>query len=222
MSEIPHIILTRSNRKTISLQILPDATVQVRAPFYLPKFFIDRFIKEQDDWVKKRLEHVEKHRAIKQKKYLSGEEFLYLGKSYPLHIGNYEKIEIKDGKLVFPQLLMFRAKKELTAWYIKKAQEMIEKRVIINAKEMGATYLNLKFSDTKSKWGHCTPDNRLQFNWRLIMAPLLVINYVTVHELAHTVEKNHSWRFWSKVRAINPSYKQQIKWLKEYGATLVV
>lgn len=215
-------ILTRSNRKTISLQILPDATLQVKAPFYLPKFFIDKFLKEQDDWIKKKLVQLKRHEISKQKQYLPGEQFLYLGNAYPLQIGTYQEIEIRDGKLLFPQTLVFRAKKELTAWYIKKAQEMIEKRVIINAKEMGATYLSLKFSDTKSKWGHCTPDNRLQFNWRLIMAPLLVINYVTVHELAHTVEKNHSWRFWSKVRAINPSYKQQIKWLKEYGATLVV
>ena len=132
------------------------------------------------------------------------------------------RIEIAEGKLFYPQAIKFRIKKEIEQWYIAQAKEIITREVKRYAKEMNTTYTDLTFSDTKSQWGRCTHDNRLQFSWRLVMTPLLVLRYVVVHELAHTFEKNHSYLFWSKVRSVNPSYKQQIKWLKENGNTLVV
>jgi len=62
----------------------------------------------------------------------------------------------------------------------------------------------------------------LNFSWRLIMAPIAAIDYVAVHELAHIPEKNHSSRFWNKVRAIFPDYKNQRKWLRENGSSLSI
>ena len=143
------------------------------------------------------------------------ETILYLGKSYPLRLGNYSLLHIVGEKFYFPKALEFRVEKELTTWYIRKAREIITERVQWYAKELKTSYKELTFSDTRSQWGRCTSDNRLQFSWRLVMAPLLVINYVVVHELVHTIEKNHSQAFWSKVRHFNPSFRQQIKWLKE-------
>ncbi len=75
---------------------------------------------------------------------------------------------------------------------------------------------------TKSQWGSCTHDNKLQFSWRLIMTPITVLNYVVIHELAHTTQKNHSRAFWDVVRRHCPSYNRQRKWLKEHGNSLVV
>lgn len=81
------------------------------------------------------------------------------------------------------------------------------------SKKMNTKYKSIRFSDTFSKWGTCFPDNSLQSNWRLIMTPITVINYVVVHELAHTTEKNHGSRFWNKVSLYTPAYKQHRKWL---------
>jgi predicted metal-dependent hydrolase len=124
--------------------------------------------------------------------------------------------------ILFPKAAVFRVQKELTAWYIRQAREIISQQVEFYAKRMNASYTDLTFSDTKSQWGRCTHENKLQFSWRLVMAPLLVINYVVVHELVHTIEKNHSRSFWSKVRFHNPSYRQQIKWLAANGHALKV
>lgn len=146
--------------------------------------------------------------------------FLYLGKEYILHIGNHTKIALYENRLLFPQVLLFRLEKEITTWYLQQARKVIGNQVTFYAKEMKTTYASLKFSDTTSQWGSCSRDNNLQFSWRLIMAPLLVLNYVVIHELTHTLEKNHSSNFWSKVRFHNPSYKQQIKWLQKYGNSL--
>lgn len=179
----------------------------------MPQFFIDRFIQKNQDWIKRKTELV-KTKKIPTKSYQEGEEFLYLGKKYLLKIGNYKSMQFHEGFLYLPSFLVFRAKKEIETWYITQAKKLIKTQLDYYAREMKTSYRGLMFSDTNSKWGSCTHDNRLQFNWRLVMAPLLVINYVIIHELAHTFEKNHSRSFWSKVRLYNPSYKQQIKWLK--------
>lgn len=150
------------------------------------------------------------------------EEYLFLGQKLLFHPGNYTSITVKDDKLLFPLALLFRKEKELTNWYTQQAKKIIAAQVARFAKEMQTSYRSLTFSDTRSKWGSCTHDNRLQFSWRLVMAPLLVLNYVIIHELAHTLEKNHTQYFWMKVRRFNPSYRQQIKWLKDYGTTLTV
>ncbi len=220
MSSFPQPKIVRSNRRTLSIQILPDATYVVKAPFFTPMFFINRFIQSHRIWIEKKLNLVQIRSNSDFKVYQNGERFFYLGKEYELSIGNYSSIYIKSGKLLFPSVFKFRIKKELTNWYIRQAKEIITSQVILYANEMNAQYTDLKFSDTKSQWGRCTHDNKLQFSWRLIMAPLLVVNYVVVHELSHTFYKNHSRAFWSKVRLYNPSFKQQIKWLKENGHLL--
>lgn len=154
------------------------------------------------------------------KQYKNGDRLLYLGKEYLLLIGNYTKINIHGDHLLFPKALQFRIEKELTSWYIRNATNLMTDQVISYAKQMNTHFLELTFSDTKSQWGSCSHDNKLQFSWKLIKAPLLTMTYVIVHELAHTKEKNHSATFWSLVRRFNPSYRQQIKWLKECGSDL--
>lgn len=143
-----------------------------------------------------------------------GDEFLYMGNIYKFHIGNYKEITFSD-KLYFPEFLMFRARKEITQWYINKARKVITGRVKYYSALMKKNYKSISYSDTISKWGSCKGDNSLQFNWRLIMSPILVIDYVVVHELAHTTEKNHGKKFWKIVEEYKPAYKQYIKWLKD-------
>lgn len=218
MIDISEIKIVRSNRRTMALHLMPDGTIEVRAPSLMPKFFINDFIYKNSAWIEKRIGKVQKR--AKKRQYIEREKFLYLGNEYELKIGNYVRIEIREDKLLFPLALKFRAQKELENWYKFRAKELITSQVTHYAKEMNTSYADLRFSDTSSKWGSCTHDNRLQFNWRLIMAPLLVLRYVIIHELTHTLEKNHSHKFWARVSAFNPSYKQQIKWLKTHGDTL--
>lgn len=213
--------ILRSNRRTLALQILADKTLVVKAPFLLPQFIINQFISKNEKWIEKKLKTLSQ-KEIKPKSYFNGDEILFMGRKLKLNIGNYQAISAQTDQLLFPLFLNFRIKKELEGWYINQAKKIILNYLEQFSKEMKTTYKSVVFSDTKSKWGSCTHDNRLQFCWRLIMAPPLIIRYVVVHELAHTLEKNHSARFWSKVRLINPSYKQQIKWLRENGNRLDV
>lgn len=217
MIDVSHIKITRSTRASLSIKILQNGSISVKAPYLIPKKFIEEFIKSKSEWIEKQQSSLKKH-SKQPKKFENGEKFTYLGKNYFLEIGSsYSQIQLKDGKLLFPLALAKRGKEVMEKWYIRQAKQLIKTLVDEYAAKMGTTYNAITFSDTRSQWGRCTHDNRLQFNWRLIMAPLLVVRYVVIHELAHTKEKNHSGRFWAIVRSQNPSYKLQIKWLKENG-----
>jgi predicted metal-dependent hydrolase len=215
----PQII--RSTRKTLTLQILPDASLIIKAPLFISQKEINSFLKEHQSWIEKKRALLASH-IKKDKQFREGEKYLFLGQEYLLKFGNYTSISINGEYLLFPQASVFRGEKELNSWYIKQAQKIIFEQVSHYGKLMDLSPSSISFSDTKSKWGSCTHDNRLQFNWRLIMAPILVINYVVVHELVHFTIKNHSSKFWDKVRHFNPSYRQQIKWLKKMGNALFV
>lgn len=219
--EMAQIAIEKGNRRTITIQIQPNGSVVVKAPRFTPTFLIHQFVRQHADWIEKHTQKLAAHPKRPIRQYRDGEEFLYLGTPHTLRIGQYKQIEIRDGILGFPEFLRFRITKELHDWYRKQAERIITERVQANAVKMGVTYADIYFSDTKSKWGSCSPDNRLQFNVRLIMAPLLVINYVVIHELVHTTEKNHSRAFWRKVALYTPSYRQHIKWLKEHGPELM-
>lgn len=206
----PKII--RSNRASLSLQISSGGELIIKAPFFMPDMMIRHFIKNKEAWILKTLKKFE-GREKKEKTYSEGEEFLFLGDIYKLHIGDSKEINVKNGILEFPDFMKFRIKKELTNWYMRQAKEYISERVEYMSKKMDTNYKNIRFSDTSSKWGSCFPDNSLQFNWRLIMTPITVINYVVIHELVHTKEKHHQDAFWRKVRLYTPAYKQHSKWL---------
>lgn len=218
MPDYPDYSIVRSSRRSLSIQILPHGQVIVKAPRLLPTFLIKRFVEQKKEWIQKHLQNKPQIRA--QKHYVEGETFLFMGKSYSLHLGNFEKIFL-GGTLNFPLALRFRAQKELSVWYFREAKKTISQRVEMYAKIMNTSYRKIMFSDTSSKWGSCSPDNSLQFNWRLIMAPLIVIDYVVVHELAHTMEKNHGRDFWVIVRKYKPAYRQYVKWLRDNAYQLI-
>lgn len=215
MPESLKITVVRSRRRSLSLHIQPDGSVQVRAPFFALQRHIDQFVREHRDWIDTHLHKIQVAATLKAEN-----EYLFLDQRLKVTPGNYTQIQVEGEQLFFPQSLLFRKEKEIDAWYQREARSLITKQVEKFSQEMGAHYRGLTFSDTTSQWGRCSHDNRLQFSWRLIMAPLLVINYVVIHELAHTVHKNHSRAFWSMVRNYNPSYRQQLKWLKDHGRTL--
>jgi len=195
--------------------VLPTGSVRVHAPYLLPKFFIDEFVRRKTVWIEKKIRLVTKYPLQIKSTITDRDSYYYLGKEYYIHIGAYTHIAIGNNTIQFPHHLLFRGKKELTNWYINEAKNVISKRVVYFAHRMATTYKTISYSDTTSKWGSCTPDNALQFNWRLVMAPVMVIDYVVVHELAHTKEKNHGKGFWTIVAREKPAYKQHIKWLKE-------
>ncbi|MTD45017.1 DUF45 domain-containing protein [Conexibacter sp. W3-3-2] len=108
----------------------------------------------------------------------------------------------------------------LERWYRRAARGEIGPRVDAAATRLGRTVTRLTIRDQKTRWGSCTSDGALSFNWRLLLAPEPVLDYVIWHEACHLVEMNHGPRFWALVARHCPGYREPQRWLKANGAGL--
>ena len=107
-------------------------------------------------------------------------------------------------------------------WYKGQARTVLTERVAYFARNHKFKPLKLRISSARTRWGSCSAKGTLSFTWRIVMAPVEVIDYVVVHELCHLNELNHSRAFWMQVETILPDYKQKRKWLKDNGKLLVL
>lgn len=219
MDDIKIHKIIRQRRKTMALIINPDATLTVKVPYLIPKFFVDRFIKEKHDWIIAKIKEISGRPQPTVKKFIDGEKFLYLGKLYPLKTDKSLSIELKES-LHLPFNTPKIMRKKLIQWYKDKNLETVTSRVQKYSKIMDVQFKEISLSNAKRQWGSCSHSNNLTFSWRLVMAPLSVIDYVVIHELAHTIQKNHSAKFWAIIAKYCPDYKLWKNWLKLNGNSL--
>ena len=118
------------------------------------------------------------------------------------------RIRVPDGKAVDPS-------KALEAWLRRQARQDILERVSERSREMKVKPGRLYVMGQRTKWGSCSRLRNLSFNWRLVMAPPAVLDYIVVHELAHLIEPSHSTRFWLVVRSYCPQFEAHRRWLRE-------
>jgi len=211
--------IIRTKRKTIALQMADDATLVVRAPLDADDETIRKVVHKHRKWIeKKRKEIASGVTVYSPREFVNGEGFLYLGKYYKLSIVPEQEEPLRfDNGFYLSKEALPRAKELFIGWYRKAAYEKISERVKWYAQKRGISYNKVNITGAMNRWGSCTQKRNLNFSWRLIMAPLPVIDYVVVHELVHLVEKNHSKSFWIKVKLMIPDYKKHSEWLKKNG-----
>jgi predicted metal-dependent hydrolase len=212
-----------SNRKTLGLVIGRDKSICVNAPNGVSKEKIDNFINNKKSWIYQKLGNKKKYQDISEKEFVSGSSILYLGRNYNLDVNSYKHKNIKfNGKFLLSRSESNNVNELFKEWFIKKANEKIIPLVEDNAKNLGVVYNKADIKELRYRWGSCTPKNNLYFNWRLIKAPLSVVNYVIIHELAHIIEPNHTKRFWSIIKSQMPNYEKARYWLEENGQILEI
>lgn len=209
----------------MTLRIDRLGRVVIRAPFYTVKKEIDRFFEQNRAWVAKKLaERQTMRRMCKPKSFVPGEEFLFLGKSYPLRIGETDgsipSIAFCSDGFTLPENHVSKARDLFITWYKTKAWKKITERVHHYSRRLDLTPQGIRLMTARTQWGSCSPDNRLSFNWKLVMAADAFIDYVVVHELLHMKEKNHSPRFWEALKSLMPDYKERKAWLDDNGHLL--
>lgn len=106
--------------------------------------------------------------------------------------------------------------------YKDAARDYIPKRVAYFQTMTGGNYTRITIRDQKTRWGSCSSNGTLSFNWRLMLAPPAILDYVVVHELCHLTHMNHSSAFWATVESVYPDYRTARKWLKEHGHELAL
>ncbi len=219
---IPIDKLVRSSRKTIALIIQPDGTLVVRAPLRMSDARIRVFVESHADWVVKTKAKIKAAAPPPEKQYSENETFPYLGKNYPLKIVPRQRRALDfDGKMFkLAKSALPRAQEAFIRWYKEQAALVLLIRVSNLAQEKHFKYRGIRISSARTRWGSCSSTGTLSFTYRLIMAPLEVVDYVVAHELVHTQIRNHSKTFWQKVGQVMPDYKTRQTWLKKNGRYL--
>lgn len=211
--------LVRSNRKTLGITIERNNDIIVRAPQDCPIDVIDDFFEGKKFWIyqkmaEKRLIEDE----LPPKKYVNGEGFLYLGKSYRLQIvDDGVPLKLSHGYFELNQKYADKGRETFTKWYREHALPIIEKRVDIYKSILGVEPSDIRVLDLKFRWGSCSSAGTINIHWKTILAPMPIVDYVVVHELVHLKEKNHTQRFWDIMGSVLADYEKRKEWLKVNG-----
>jgi len=197
----------------------------VRAPLRVTQRQIMDVVQQQAEWVRTRQEAArQRAAAAPPKAFVEGEIFNYLGQPYRLVIANAARpalaLDAQAGQFRLAPAAQPGAAALFDAWYRRQARQVFTERVAFYARQIGLQPQKLRISSARTRWGSCSSRGTLSFTWRLVMAPLPVIDYVVVHELCHLQVRNHSKDFWNKVRAVMPDYKERARWLRVNGHLL--
>ena len=225
--------IIRTDRKTMAIIVEPDGTIIVRAPHDLAVETIEEKVKEKRRWVAEKLTKTDEivKPVPKKRELVSGEKIKLKDKLIRLKIHKYEKkrttVDFEENTLhiyvnenLNEKERKEELKKTLLKWYKEQAKNIITKRVEKFSKSIGTKPRSIVIRSQQLRWGSCTKDNQLNFNWRIVMAPVSAIDYIVVHELCHLTEPLHSIEFWNLLEAHFPEYKKWKEWLRVNGLTL--
>lgn len=215
--------LVKRNRKTISIYIERDGCVQVMAPEHMSIDNIENAIELKRPWIYSKLTEREYYNeSVVKREFVNGETFLYLGRNYRLEIVEEQDVPLKmyHGEFSLNRKELKKARDIFKQFYKEKGMKKILDRVNHYKKVMDVEPKQVRIIDLGNRWGSCTNNETINFHWKILMAPLKIIDYVVVHELAHLIHNNHSPEFWSIVDRALPDYHERIQWLDENGANL--
>lgn len=226
--------IIRTNRKTMGIIVDHKRNLIVRSPKNTAATKIEEVLKKKTTWILSKLKEMDKIKpAPKEKEFMTGEKLPYLGRRYRLEVNPAEnsKVEVKlyQGKFIinYPfeledqeQRRREEIKDALVDWYREHAKEKINERVDKYKVKLDVEPNNVVVKKQKKRWGSCSSKNNLNFNWKIIMAPMSIVDYLIVHELTHLIHDNHSRDFWATVAAVIPDIKEKKEWLKVNGRRL--
>jgi predicted metal-dependent hydrolase len=222
--ELNYTIVRSARRKKLTISVERDRSIVVHAPQETTEQTIHQVVEGKREWLFDKVNHAQKYQVLPHapgKEVVNGESALYLGREYPITLMNTESGGVEfSRRFLIPLAGQGKRKDVLKDWYYMRAKEAILPRVNRHAHELGVTVAKANIVDNRFRWGSCTTKDHVNFNWRLIKAPMFVIDYVIVHELAHLLEANHTPRFWNIVRAKAPLSEKAKAWLKEHGQLL--
>ena len=222
--ELSYTVRRSERRKKINITVERDRTVVVHAPSNASDETIERIVESKRLWIFEKTKHKQKYQELPHppgKELVNGESALYLGRQYRIEIVGYDSSEIKFAqKFLVPASHVAQRKGAMRDWYMARAREKILPRVEYHARNLGVEFKQAKIIDSRYRWGSCTLQNNVNINWRLIKAPMFVVDYIIVHELAHLIEANHTLDFWNIARAQSPTTDKARNWLKENGQIL--
>jgi len=212
--------IRRSDRaRRVRVSVDAQGAVEVVLPRRSPASAAPAAIEELRPWIERRLHAARTLRATIAAR---GASLPYLSEHLTLvpQAGRTRAHRRQDALLVPADAE--QARQAIERWYRRAAAREIAPRLDAAATVLGTSYTTLSIRGQRTRWGSCSSSGAMSFNWRLLLAPAPVLDYVVWHEACHLRVMDHSPRFWALVRANCPDYETQRRWLRHHGATLVL
>lgn len=232
-SNITYKIKRTARRKTLAVSVSADAGVTVLAPPRLRRKLIAEIVNMQAAWIVEKQDQAARFGVRKKRRFVSGESIPYLGRHYQL------KVVSKRGRFVEASVLVNRGQFRVTVgqgwsreqkreavrmalrgWFRMHSLERFTKIADQFSQQLGIAYKNLRVFEMKSRWGSSGTNANLRLNWRTIMAPRRLVEYVVAHELCHLKHNDHSSAFWLLLKSVMPDYVLRREQLAILGVTL--
>lgn len=225
------IVRSRRRRKTIEISLDHGSGVRVMVPLDASPGYIRQVVLKRADWIVRRSS--EQAKLPKRRSLVGGESLPYLGREIRLHVeptsARRASLKFESGCLhvKVPVHLDGEQRRStieaaLVRWYRERAQETLAARTEVWSKRVGRKPSGILIRDQRRRWGSCSTDGTIRYNWRLVMAPPALLDYVVVHELVHLRVRNHSPVFWAEVTKLMPDCKERRAALKAASARLVI
>lgn len=219
-------VIRTSRRKSADIRV-EEGAVSVVVPVETSLERIDELLASKRRWIKEKIALHQEMSPPSSKRYVSGEAFSYLGRNYRLKVekGPFAPVKMIQGRLVVsvpqgseqPHMIC----NALVRWYKRQAEVKLRDKVARWAPQVGVDVPAVSVKTFKSRWGSCTAKGELQFNWKIMMSPNRMVDYVVVHELCHLIRHDHSSEFWAEVGRILPDYQECREWLRCNGHFVV-
>lgn len=184
----------------------------------------ERLLHENHRWVLDKRAKYERYREqAPDRRFEPGEAFPYLGEPHEVVIESRPASVVSEEtiRLAKHHVEQTSLRQALESLYRRKARERFEDRAQHFGPQMDVEYNEIEIRNQRTKWGSCSSTGTLGLNWRLMMAPPEIIDYVVIHELAHLREPNHTNEFWRLVSEYDPDYTEHADWLDEHSARLI-
>ena len=226
--EFPVEVIRTDRKRSASIYLEGDG-VKVRVPKGLPDGRVRDLIARKSPWIKRKLKDAELKAPPKPKEFVSGETFSYLGRNYRLKVlsGDTSSLKLIGGYLEASISGSSKTQEDevrslLVDWYRIHARERLEEKTRRYAKILQVKPNRVSVKDYKSRWGSCSTTGNISYNWRIVMAPHRIVDYVVVHELCHLLEHNHSAAYWCHVERVVPDFRECREWLKRNSNRLQI
>lgn len=224
--------LYRQERKDVRIVIDLVNGVVVYTPKKTPDEKIHDLLSSKTRWIYDKIQELGEVKInVASKEFVSGEKLPYLGRQYRLKVHreavDQSSFGFKQGRFIATvpsnwgqEKVQDILEESLIEWYRKHGLKKIKERTAYYEHLLGVNAKAIQLRTQHKRWGTCTPEGNIYLNWRIVMAPIRVIDYIIVHELAHLRISEHNQDFWNLVRSILPHYEEDKEWLRIHGMEL--
>ena len=214
---IPYSIHWSPRRTTVSVMVAPGKGVLLAAPAGTPVERLDRLVRQKGRWIVERLQRSGAQPSPRE--FVSGESFWYLGRQYRLRVrpvgapdrvrleGRYFHVPVSHGPKGDDRAGAVR--EALVDWYRTHADPKLRERVSLWCRKLGVEEPKVIITSQQRRWASCSAAGIIRVNWRIVQAPLSLLDYVIGHELAHLRHHGHSRAFWRTLGAAMPDYEKR-------------